>query len=206
MIIFTLSECLSSSFSQTFLSHVYLPFPPFPFSLLSVLYLDSSTSHLPLSSYLPPFFFAFMSPCSAPSPSLQSVLVLWIHSPPPFLFSWCIRHNQPLVSGLAWLWCSATCFFSSFSRCLGFVPSASNRLFRVWDRLFLTLPLSRCHRIIPVKEAGLPGLTSASDFCCACLRACVCQLVCTSLFLVIVSFFLYPWSSVITLRQSYNTL
>lgn len=84
----------------------------------------SSSSCLPVVLLLPP---SNLSLCA-------------VSNPPPLLFSRSIRHNRPLVSGLAWLWRSAMCFSSSFSRCLGFVPSASNRLFRVWDRLFLTLP------------------------------------------------------------------
>lgn len=150
MIIFNLS--LSSSSPQSILSHVYLyRFLLSPCFLLSVLHLHSLTSHLAPSLYLPPLLLAFMSPCGTPSPSLQSVLCS-ASTPPPLRFCWSVRHNRPLVSGLVWLWLPATCFSSSFSCCLGFVPSASNRLFRVWDRLFLTLPSLGATGLSPSKR------------------------------------------------------
>lgn len=130
---------------------VSLAFPLSPSFLLSVLHLHSLTSHLVPSFCLPPLLLFFMPPCSTPSPSLQSVLCS-ASTPPPLLFCWCVRHNRPLVSGLVWLWLPATCFSSSFYCCLGFVPSASNRLFRVWDRLFLTLPSLGATGLSPPKR------------------------------------------------------
>lgn len=125
--------------------------------------LSSLPSHLPVALLLPPL-------CSA-------------STPPPVLFSWSIRHNQPLVSGLAWLWLPATCFSSSFSRCLGFVPSASNRLFQVWDRLFLTLPSLGATGLSP-SRGRTSWLDKCESICVRVMSTCVlvCQLVCASLF------------------------
>lgn len=199
MIIFNLSESLSSSSSQSVLSHVYLyRFLFSPSFLLSVLYLHSLTSHLALSPYLPPLFLAFMSPCSAPSPSLRSVLRS-ASTPPPVLFSWSVRHNGPLVSGLAWLGLPATCFSSSFSRCLRFVPSASNRLFRVWDRLFLTLPSLGATGLSQSKRPDFLAwrvrvYLCASDFSGhVYVRACLFVSLCVQLcFLLLFFFFRTP--------------
>lgn len=191
MIIFNICQCSSSLF-LIFSNLLILCESPL---LSSLLYLHSSTSLL--------FSFTFMSPCSTPSTSLQSVLMLCIQSPLPFCFPWSIRHNRPLVSGLAWLWRSATCFSSSFLLLPGFfVPSASNRLFRVWDRLFLTLP--------SLGATGL-SLSERPDFLAwrvwvysaLVIFLCMCTCIASLFFVVVV--FSYPWSSVISLRQSHNT-
>lgn len=169
--------CISFS-----LSFPFLPFFP-PLSPLSPLInlficlsphitlLSSSSSCLPLVLLLPP---SNLSSCS-------------VSTLPSLLFSWSVRHNQPLVSGLAWLWRSATCFSSSFSCCLGFVPSASNRLFRVWDRLFLTLPSLGATGLSLSKRPDFLAwrvwvYLCVSDFSMrvyvrACASACVCIFV-----------------------------
>lgn len=136
MIIFNLSEPLSSSSSKKAPHPSCVSAAPFsqPPLLLSLLYRHSPTSHWALSSsYLLPPLLAFMSPSSAPFCLPPICLVLCLHSFPasPSCFCRSVRHNRPPVSGLARLRLPATCFSSSVSRCLGFVPSASNRLFRV---------------------------------------------------------------------------
>lgn len=152
-------------------SHNPLPPPPTPPSSL-----QGSLSKFITDCRLP----FLPSPCRSPSPSPQSVLCS-VSTPPPLLFSQSIRHNQPLVSGLAWLWCSATCFSSSFSHRLGFVPSASNRLFWVWVCLFLTLPslvatglsLSKWLEFL----AWRVSLSVCEGYSCMCMSTRICIFV-----------------------------
>lgn len=147
------------------------PLPPPHPAPSKVLYQNSSPTAvylfylLPVDLLLPP----------------HNLFLCSVSTPPPLLFSQSIRHNQPLVSGLAWLWCSATCFSSSFSHRLGFVPSASNRLFWVWVCLFLTLPslvatglsLSKWLEFL----AWRVSLSACEGYSCMCMSTRICIFV-----------------------------